>query len=404
MKYFIFIIFLFISNLTYSQINLVIDGSFEDTVAGWQDFYTNHKAIKNWKTPDSTKDRSNLWALFSTKRNNIFAYGMLPNNIFVKSYPKSGHGAIYFVPYIDTLHGWNLKSVLCGKLHQKLIAGKQYCATIYATAEERHGFTVTNGIGMYFDDGSLNDSVLKKNDSTGSYTWITPQVQCNFFINDTANWMKIQGTFIANGTEDKITIANFLPDSTLMRQKNFGLYWNVFGQNILLDQASLLPTDINNWLTDYHAPFGADSFWVGLDPLDYVEGGTWFTANGQFITNAPGFWIYKADIEAGTKYIHEIEVCGAKVRDTTTLYIAPVAIGNVQKQNTIHIYPNPATSKINIEAKNNATPKAICISNIFGKKVYEGTLQTNQELDVSSWSRGVYFVKVGSEVYNIYLQ
>jgi hypothetical protein len=56
-----------------------------------------------------------------------------------------------------------------------------------------------------------NDSLF---DSTAfAITSVVPQIQNSTFISDTMNWVKVSGSFIANGGEKFLTIGNFQPDS-----------------------------------------------------------------------------------------------------------------------------------------------------------------------------------------------
>ncbi len=77
--------------------------------------------------------------------------------------------------------------------------------TFYTTLEQSSAYAI-NHIGAYLDDGSIDGG----QDSVGCaapQTEYVPQVFETSIINDTLNWVKVQGSFVANGTEKFITIA-----------------------------------------------------------------------------------------------------------------------------------------------------------------------------------------------------
>src|SRR5690606_33209531 len=87
----------------------------------------------------------------------------------------------------------------------KLTAGKSYCIAFYVCLAEVSKYAIKE-IGAYLDNGTI--------DTTKNYslpqTMYTPQVaNTSGMLSDTANWVRIQGSFIANGTEQFITIGNF---------------------------------------------------------------------------------------------------------------------------------------------------------------------------------------------------
>ena len=79
------------------------------------------------------------------------------------------------------------------KLIDTLQNSKTYCVTFYVNLSNRSKYAVAD-IGAYFDDGSI---------STCWYcpAIVNPQVvsPANVYINDTMNWVEIQGSFIDTG-------------------------------------------------------------------------------------------------------------------------------------------------------------------------------------------------------------
>ncbi len=65
-------------------------------------------------------------------------------------------------------------------------------------------------------------------------------------------------------------------------------------------------------------------------------------------------------------------------------------------ENAISIYPNPATSSISIDNKNNILLNSISIIDTNGRAIFE-TKNVTTSIDISSLSKGVYFVRLNSE-------
>ncbi len=327
-KLLIGVLLVFIFSNAKAQVSLVPDGSFEDTTFNGMSF-SGEGSLNNWHSP-SNEMFITWWLLMSTNRVMDINLVGLPLNHRFYQFPKYGANIVALaVLNKEPLPHTNLieRSVIRCKLNTKLLAGKQYCATIYVNAWDYDNNFWTNGIGLYFDNGQLDTMITIHHDSSGYFPGAVPQVQCNFLINDTANWMKVQGSFIANGTEEYLTITNFQTDSNNWAVPN-GYNTMSNGQAISIDNVSLIPIDINNWLPSItYSAFGADSTWVGLNKFDYADG-KWYTGNMQYITTGPGFWLYGTNIENGKQYIHEIDICGVMKYDTTTIQIAPLS--NVQ--------------------------------------------------------------------------
>lgn len=66
-------------------------------------------------------------------------------------------------------------------------------------------------------------------------------------------------------------------------------------------------------------------------------------------------------------------------------------------ENDLKIYPNPSSSKLFIELEN-PTPTSIRLFDINGKEIFSTTInQVTSTIDVSSFKRGLYFVKLVDE-------
>jgi Secretion system C-terminal sorting domain len=159
--------------------------------------------------------------------------------------------------------------------------------------------------------------------------------------------------------------------------------------------------DITQWLPDYYAAPTADSAWIGLDVLDYADG-SWYTANMQYITTAPGFWLQKSGMQAGTQFIHGIDVCGVTRYDTTTFYFAPLSIGASAVHSNFDwvLYPNPAKTGFYVKCLNEQLEHAkVQVYDAVGKRVAAQLLQLHNGTGYfdARLAQGVYMVLVDDE-------
>ncbi|MBA2583779.1 MAG: T9SS type A sorting domain-containing protein [Bacteroidetes bacterium] len=89
-------------------------------------------------------------------------------------------------------------------------------------------------------------------------------------------------------------------------------------------------------------------------------------------------------------YCYAVGDSGVVLRTTNIVGIKEKEV----KKKEIKIYPNPANQVINIELKSNQQICNINISDIRGKNLYEGKSTT---IDISRYSKGIYFVNVKTE-------
>lgn len=98
------------------------------------------------------------------------------------------------------------------------------------------------------------------------------------------------------------------------------------------------------------------------------------------------FVIGTTDVANNNRILETTVDMGAYEYDTT------LGINDVQiSENEVRVYPNPATSTINI--RTNSTVASVAIYNLLGKEI----LQTNSKtIDVSNLSQGMYLLKITS--------
>ena len=198
-KYILALFFFILCNYLNAQPNLVNNPSFEkiDTCfMNGQPFLTFNKY--GWYTYSS----ADLYTpCIGDSLGIIDTFSGVPQNYLGFQYPVSGQN----YAGIET---WNLgefRDYLTGKLNTYLTQGEVYCVTFFASPADTIA-TFCNDIGMAFTS----------NIPSGSFgqllNQITPQIANNPSTNpltDKINWTEIKGSFIADGTEQFVTLGNF---------------------------------------------------------------------------------------------------------------------------------------------------------------------------------------------------
>lgn len=245
--------YLFITLLIFvsskSQTNLVPNPSFEDTIGDCQSqmgISVFGSKVKNWFTIyNSTPD------YYNTCANSIIYPNIctVPYSTRSYQYPNNGDSYMGLFTYFinnpnDSIH--MATEYLSVKLKQQLKQNTCYLASFYVNLGNI-SFVTNNQISLLFTQNTFSTAI-------GSYTnTIQPQVQWDTTqcFTDTLNWIKISGTFIAQGGEEYLTIGNFKDGAHLKKQSinsvftpAFGTVLSRFGTYILIDDLALyeLPT------------------------------------------------------------------------------------------------------------------------------------------------------------------
>ena len=269
-----------------------------------------------------------------------------------------------------------------GKLFTSLITGKNYCITFYVVLAQYSRYAV-NDIGAYLDDGSIDAG----QDSAGCalpQTPFTPQVFTNTIINDTLNWVKIQGSFTATGSEKFITLGNFFLNvntDTLLRRAGNTEKCSFY----LIDDVSVIASDA---VADA-GPGGlvglGDSVHIGT----YEEGMpcTWYVlGNPTPIGYGGGIWVHPT---VTTTYVVALDLCSGITYDTVTKYVCPAGVSALSfPGELISFYPNPATTELHIDHAANCE---VTITDIMGREVLRTRLNNDKGIvNIEGLAKGVY--------------
>ena len=316
---------------TQAQLNLVMNGSFEKKyICPYA--VDQIKDAKYWSCID-TAYVSSLDTLYGNPHcspeyiNTCSPTGGAgaPINAEFHHYPRSGYGMADACMYDNRgdTNATNLyyhRDYIMGRLSSMLIAGQSYCVTFYTVMSVYAAYAIDH-IGVYLDDGSIDT-----NSQCGiTHTQYAPQVYTNSIITDSLAWTKIQGSFIANGTEKYITIGNFFDTAhTNKIVQNHVNYISMYQ----IDDVSVIATgtkanagpDVNINIGQSASIGVPDSNGDGMPCYWYVQGGASPIDSGGRITVSP---------LVTTNYVVEMDLCGVVTYDTVTVNVAqcPVPYG-----------------------------------------------------------------------------
>ena len=234
--------------------------------------------------------------------------------------------------------GHSYRYYLQGRLSQTLTAGQAYCVSFYVVNTHYSG-NGCNHIGAYFDDGSIDTTT----ECGYVHTQYTPQVYTDSIITDTTNWTKIEGSFVANGTEKFITIGNFFDNAhtSLLPSNAHGAALHAY---YLIDDVSVTATSaVANAGPDKVIPPGGDSVLIGTG-TGYLP--CYWYANGVLIdSNVAGI---KVKPLTTTHYVIELNICGHSY-DTVVVYVWKAGVNDPAPVTALQLYPNPTTGNLTIE-------------------------------------------------------
>ncbi|WP_246001738.1 T9SS type A sorting domain-containing protein [Mucilaginibacter gracilis] len=331
----------------------------------------NHPPIDSFGSGNCTPEYCNICA-GANRRTGI------PYNDAFYQYPRTGNGMAQVYMFADTTNIPTfpyLRDYLQGKLYKPLISGKTYCVSFYVNLEESSGYAV-NHIGAYFDGGQIDSSSA---DYCGyPHTKNIPQVFSTAVINDTANWVKVEGSFVANGTEKYITIGNFFDQAhTTHVPSNTGSGFS--DAYYLVDDVSVVESDAPAFAGRDTTIVAGDSVFIGRNEIlpgvqwslkSRDSGGGWVLID----TLQAGFWV-KPAIGTNT-YMVKQTLCGMVKYDTVTITVRRVGINELNSlPNNWHIYPNPAKNEIRVVNVGNTSNAALAIYDLSGRLLLQQPLK-----------------------------
>lgn len=218
LKIFFLSILIFNSSFLISQLNLVLNPSFEDTIncpfaAG------DIAKATGWNTLCGSPDYFNIC--------NQYDWGT-PKNIFGFQQPASGNAYSGFITYSDVAP--NTREFPSCSLTSSLNIGTKYFISFKVALSLENIANPTNcasdKIGARFSTGTYICNSLITN---------SPAVYTNSIITDSLNWTRISGSFVADSAYSYVVIGNFFNDASTNTVKYFNSWWSDFAYYFLDD-------------------------------------------------------------------------------------------------------------------------------------------------------------------------
>ncbi len=395
-SYLLYLLILVISIKTEAQVNYVLNPSFEkytrcpyefDQIkfaTGWQPIDTlNYPPLDSFGNNNCTPEYCNECASANI-------YTGVPVNGYFNHYARTGKGMASVMMYNDLSFSGayaTQRNYLQGRLAGPLTTGRSYCVTFYVCIELNAGYAI-NHIGAYLDDGMIDTT---QNCGYPQTTHL-PQVYAHNVISDSIHWTKIEGSFVANGTEKYITIGNFFDTAhTTAIHLAFSMDPYAF---YLVDDVSVVESDIPAYAGGWMYKTKKDSLFIGRNEI--VPDCMWYR-NGVLIdTVHAGFWVMDT---VNTMYVVKQSICGNVKYDTAWVNIANAGVNSVGNESVYRIYPNPASKEIMIQAPNNTSTVGMVVHDMSGRVMMRRDIAFvngayRLPIDLNS---GMYMVELVSE-------
>lgn len=221
---------------TKSQINLVPNGSFEDTVNCPNTTGAIIKC-KYWYDPNSCS--SDYFNTCSPIYTDISA----PQNFAGYQYPRTGNAYAGLYVY-SSFFTTSLREAIAIELSETLKKNVNYCVKFYVSLADSMYYAI-NKISLAFTKNKYFDSVCNFDNIN-----LIPQINSNGnFITSKTDWIEISSDYIANGEENFLIITNFQSNSQLdtLFLNNGGLKTgNNIASYYYIDDVSIIKCDSNN--------------------------------------------------------------------------------------------------------------------------------------------------------------
>ncbi len=312
--------------------------------------------------------------------------------------PRTGNAYAYMIFLKFTPNpAVNWRGYIQQKMANKLTAGKSYCVTYWASLVNYVNYGVDELSG-YFDDGSIQSIGVAKE------AIANPQVKSpsGVFYADTLKWMKVQGSFTANGTEEYITIGNF---RTTAATTFTALDGNTTAgiASYFIDDVSVIETNLPAFAgADKYVILG-DSVFIGRpSEIGLDDDCFWYKLPNTTtpIDTVAGLWVKPV---VTTTYVVKQDICGTVKWDTVVVNKGYVGLNElVIKNDNIILSPNPVNEKLNIQFNINDLDKEFTkaeIINSVGQLVRIIDLNyINKQavIDIKELSNGVYLLNLKS--------
>ena len=289
-------------------------------------------------------------------------------------HPRTGGGESGIYLYGDWIEN-NYREYIFGMLYDSLKKSKQYCGELYTVLYNYSRGAIEN-VGMFFSADTLWNF-----DTIGTQPGLfstNPQIENHKgIITDTVNWVKVNGSFIANGGEKYLVIGNFNENINT----NYIEFIGAVGPYYYFDDVSVCECsfDIN---------LGADTALCESESIILNPNLPNATYTWQDSSHAATYEVK----QPGTYWVRAY-VADYNITSTDTIVITagddnicnpPLTIPNI-------ITPNGDSQNDNFVIQNAETYEiALQIYNRWGNIIYESTSYQN-DFSCNNCADGVYF-------------
>ena len=214
---YLFIVLSFNSLFAQSPTNLVPNPSFETIQSCPTGFFQLGNATP-WFSASTTTSPN----LFNSCFNGVVG---VPYNAYGYQLANTGQGYAGFFAYVGGYDLIDFRQYLEVKLDSALQPGHTYCLTYFLSLPDTFGLAI-GSFGAYFSTDSL---IL--NDNSSPYPAIYPQIlqDSTNFVTTKGMWTPQNGSYVAKGGEQFLTIGNFYSDKYTLLDSVGGA--SVFPQN-----------------------------------------------------------------------------------------------------------------------------------------------------------------------------
>lgn len=390
MKRYIYIVLVLLLSITCkAQINLVQNPSFEE--------------IDNCPTGVSQNNRALNWGVLQTGGGgnpDLYHTCCTNSNCGV---PINANGASYQIPKsgnayagIDVGNQNGRREYTQSKLFNLLDSGHVYCVKFYTSLYNTSRANMTK-LGVYLDDGTvLTFSSFGLAYLDVSMTPVPSQVfNMNNPLDNTLNWVLIEGSFTALGFEEFIAIGNFFPDSlagfNIFNPFPNGSWFSYY----YIDDISVIDISTPAFAGNDTIITAGDSIYLGRpSEIGLDEACIWFLDSVPIDTSA-GIMVAP---DSTTTYILQQSICGNVQYDTVTVTVdtsTATAFTHFPKQE-IKVFPNPTSGELFYSS---GSTTGIMVYSIDGKLLHreENAGSSSKQKIAYLFEKGFYIVVLKTE-------
>jgi hypothetical protein len=230
-KIFIYLLLLF-STVSFGQVNLVPNPSFEDTVACPTTANQVDRAV-GWHASRESPDYFN-------KCDFITGTTSVPANFCGYQYAHSGDAYCGFIAYVSGTP--NGREFFTCQLINPLVANKKYNVSFYLSLSGTLARQIAcNKIGLRFSN--VNYNLIDTAYITNNCQFYTDSI-----ITDSLNWTLVSGSFIADSNYTHLTVGNFFDDistDTILLSQAASSYANYYIDDLSVSEDTT--TSITNY-------------------------------------------------------------------------------------------------------------------------------------------------------------